>query len=53
MWALAQVLLDILITFCLSLIVVKTARQKLPPTNRALRLVVVFEKRQPELLPNL
>ena len=37
MWALAQVLQDILIAFCLSLIVVKTARLNLLPTDRAWR----------------
>jgi len=37
MWALAQVLPDILIAFCLSLIVAKTARQKLLLTKKAWR----------------
>jgi hypothetical protein len=37
MWALAQVLPDILIAFCLSLIVAKTARQKLLLTFEAWR----------------
>jgi hypothetical protein len=37
MWALAQVLPDILIAFCLSLIVAKTARQKLLLTPTAWR----------------
>ena len=37
MWALAQVLPDIVIAFCLSLIAAKTARQKLLLTKKAWR----------------
>jgi hypothetical protein len=36
-WAFSQVLTDILIAFCLSLIVAKTARRKLLATKKAWR----------------
>jgi len=39
MWAFSQVLPDIVIAFCLSLIVAKTARQKLQATKKAWRLL--------------
>jgi hypothetical protein len=49
-WALAQVLPDIIITFCLSLIVGKTAREKLQATFRGFAFGRVFEAQKLVLL---